>query len=303
MKKIHTNVRERFEQLYHFFFNDSLKSKLEHITIYMAIGGFFFHLLIILLNDLELINVHEATGNLFEDPISAIYTPFSFILVFEVYQLIYHLPRSFTNSIATQYEIISLIVIRRIFKDITKLELTDFWSHEYDRLFVGDMLGFVVLFFLIYLFHRLKRNKPSYASSQRVNRFVYFKQMISLLLLPVLVALAGYSLFEWVYEIRQLSLGVIEEISDINKVFYDEFFTVLILVDVLILLVSLLFTDHYSQLIRNSGYIISTVMIRLSFSAEGLVNIILILSGVLFGVLIQWIYNQIGQLSEANKPL
>lgn len=285
------------KKVYHFFFSEKLKERFEHITIYAAIGGFFTHLLLIYLHQINLVFIHESTGNLFEDPIAAIYTPFSFILIFEVYLLIYHLPRSFTTSIALQYEIISLIVIRRIFKDISNLELTDFWSHRYDRLFVGDMIGFVLLFFLIYLFHRLRKNKPTYTSTRKIEQFVQFKRAVSVLLLPILFGLAIYSFGTWIFEVQQLSAGAIRELSDINKVFYDEFFTVLILVDVLILLVSLLYTDHYSQLIRNSGFIISTVMIRLSFSAEGLINIILIVAGVLFGVLIHWIYNQIGNLS------
>jgi len=294
-------VKKWIEKSHQLLFSEKLKDQFEHVTIYAAIAGFFIHLLLIYLHQAELVFIHESTGNLFEDPIAAIYTPFSFILVFEVYLLIYHLPRSFTTSIALQYEIISLIVIRRIFKDISKLELTDFWSHYYDRLFVGDMLGFVLLFFLIYLFHRLRQNKPTYSNSQKVERFILFKRAISILLLPLLFGLALYSFGTWVFEIQQLNAGAIRELSDLNKVFYDEFFTVLILVDVLILLVSLLFTDHYSQLIRNSGFIISTVMIRLSFSAEGLINIILIVAGVLFGVLIHWVYNQIGRLALESQ--
>lgn len=293
-------MKKWIRKVYDFLFSEKLKHQFEHLTIYAAIAGFFVHLLLIYLHQANLLFLHESTGNLFEDPISAIYTPFSFILIFEVYLLIYHLPRSFTTSIALQYEIISLIVIRRIFKDIAKLELTNFWSHPYDRLFVGDMIGFILLFFLIYLFHRLRKNKPSYSSGRKVERFVQFKRVVSIFLLPVLFGLAIYSFGTWLFEVQQLNAGTISELSDINKVFYDEFFTVLILVDVLILLVSLLFTDHYSQLIRNSGFIISTVMIRLSFSAEGLINIILIVAGVLFGVLIHWIYNQIGNLGTSE---
>ena len=55
---------------------------------------------------------------LLTNPISGIYTPFSIILYYEIFLLIYYLPRSFTTSILKQFEIISLIVIRRIFYDI-----------------------------------------------------------------------------------------------------------------------------------------------------------------------------------------
>jgi len=285
------NIHERL-------FGEALKRRFEVAIIYLAIGGFLAHLALIYLHNADVLFPDTPTGRLLEDPISAIYTPFSFILVFEVYQLIYHLPRSFTTSIATQYEIISLIVIRRIFKDISNLELQNFWSHKYDRLFVGDMVGFVLLFLLIYFFHRLRASKPSFPDPPGLERFIQFKKGISVLLLPLLIGLAVYSLGEWVLEIRQFTAGDIKELTDINNIFYDEFFTALILIDVLILLVSLLYTEHYSQLIRNAGFIISTVMIRLSFSAEGLINIALIVGGALFGVLIHWIYNRIGNLNK-----
>jgi len=281
-------------------FGETLKRRFELVVIYLAIVGFLVHLLLIFLHRQGAVFVDVPTGRLLEDPISAIYTPFSFILIFEVYQLIYHLPRSFTTSIATQYEIISLIVIRRIFKDISNLELQGFWSHKYDRLFVGDMIGFVFLFLFIYFFHRLRSKKPRFPDPPGLERFIRFKKGVSVLLLPLLVGLALYSFGGWLLELRDFSAGDIPKLTDINNIFYDEFFTALILVDVLILLVSLLYTEHYSQLIRNAGFIISTVMIRLSFSAEGLINIALIVGGVFFGVLIHWIYNQIGDLSKSG---
>lgn len=279
-------------------FGENLKKRFEVAIIYLAIGGFLAHLILIYLHNAKILFPNTLTGRLLEDPIAAIYTPFSFILVFEVYQLIYHLPRSFTTSIATQYEIISLIVIRRIFKDISNLELQNFWSHKYDRLFVGDMVGFVLLFLLIYFFHRLRAKKPIYPDPPGLERFIRFKKGVAVLLLPLLFGLAVYSLAEWLLELQRFTAGDIKELKDINNIFYDEFFTALILIDVLILLVSLLYTEHYSQLIRNAGFIISTVMIRLSFSAEGLINISLIVGGVLFGVLIHWIYNRIGDLNK-----
>ncbi|NRB63094.1 MAG: hypothetical protein HRU40_08750 [Saprospiraceae bacterium] len=281
-------------------FSASIRQKFEKVTIYAAVGGFLTHLGLIFLYKLGFLPLPDSAGELLTEPISAIYTPFSFILIFEVYELIYYLPRSFTTSIGKQYEIISLIVIRRIFKDISNLELKDFWSNYYDRMFVGDMLGFLLLFGLIYFFHRLKKKKPIYTDPPLLNKFIAFKKATSIFLVPVFVGMALYSFVEWAYELQQFRLGMTQDLSDINKVFYDEFFTTLIMVDVLILLISLHYTDRYSQLIRNAGFIISTVLIRLSFSVTGLLNIILIVAGVLFGVLILAIYNQYGKLDEGS---
>jgi hypothetical protein len=80
-------------------------------------------------------------------------------------------------------------------------------------------------------------------------------------------------------------------VTDINNVFYDIFFTILIFIDVFILIISFLYTHYFSQLVRNSGFVISTVLIRLSFSAPHLTNLFLIEMSVIFGVLILLIFN------------
>ena len=74
----------------------------------------------------------------------------------------------------------------------------------------------------------------------------------------------------------------------------------LILADVLILLLSFQYTERYSQIVRNTGFIICTILIRLSFGVTGLTNIILIISSVIFGLLILSIYNLI-EISAKEK--
>jgi hypothetical protein len=60
---------------------------------------------------------------------------------------------------------------------------------------------------------------------------------------------------------------------------------------VFILLLSFQYTERYSQLVRNTGFVICTILIRLSFGTTGLANILLIVSSVLFGLAILRIYN------------
>jgi hypothetical protein len=63
------------------------------------------------------------------------------------------------------------------------------------------------------------------------------------------------------------------------------------LADVLILLLSFQYTERYNQLIRNTGFVICTILIRLSFGVSGLTNVLLIISSVAFGLMILTIYN------------
>jgi hypothetical protein len=57
---------------------------------------------------------------------------------------------------------------------------------------------------------------------------------------------------------------------------------------------------------RNSGFIISTILIRISFSVSGIINTILIVSAILFGLSILYIHNKFDknlaeEIEKANK--
>lgn len=289
------------DKLNQLFLSEHFKERFEKVILYLAIIGFFVHLIYIALVDFGWYEKPSVAGDLFINPISAIYTPFSFILISEVYLLIYYIPNSFTTSVLKEYQIISLIIIRRIFKDIANVENTQNWfSIQENRALIIDMVGFILLFVLIVLFSYLskKRFKNDQKNIEQFTQFIKTKKIISLLLFVTFVILIFYSLGQWILEVRQFNLGAIEELSDINYIFYNEFFTLLILVDVLILMISLFYIDDYNRLIRNSGFIISTILIRLSFSAPDELTIFLVLSGVLFGVLILWIYNYMGKVDR-----
>ena len=125
--------------------------------------------------------------------------------------------------------------------------------------------------------------------SEKLNQFISSKKLVSIVLIPILIGICVISFLTWFN-------GVIINQSfegNINYLFFNDFFTLLILVDVFILLLSFAYTDRYSQLIRNTGFIISTILLRLSFSASGITGILLIISGIVFGLLILLIYNAI----------
>ncbi|MCI4667135.1 MAG: hypothetical protein MRZ79_03170 [Bacteroidia bacterium] len=284
------------KRVYRFLFNEHRKEQVEQIFLFLALVGFIVHVIVVYLIDFGLVQIVPGDDSLFTNVISAIYTPFSFILVYEVLLLVYYLPYSFSTSIAKQYEITSLIILRRIFKDIAKLDIkSEDWSDIYHLNLVVDMAGVLIIVLMIYAFYRLLKNRPKLPEPQNLKRFVLIKKGIAVALVPVLILMSTYSLLSWLLEIRDFNLGLISEIGDINAVFYDNFFNLLILVDVMLLMISLFFTTHYSLLIRNAGFVVSTILIRLSFSFDGWQNTFLILLGVGFGIIIQALYNLIGK--------
>lgn len=288
------------DKFYNYFLSETVKKKSEKIIVLLSIVSFLLHLLLIILHKMDLI----AVGNfskLLNDPIAAIYTPFSFILVYEVYLLIYYLPKSTTKYIGKQYEIISLIIIRRIFKDISNLKFTENWFDiKYNLLFMYDIAAIVVLFYLIYLFYKLTNYRDLQSAENNalpeIQNFIKTKKIIAIILVPILLLLSVYSFSHWIYESFFSISKLVDDFTDINKIFFDDFFTILILVEVFLLLFSFLLSGKFSKVIRNSGFIISTIMIKLSFGTTGILNIMLIILSVIFGILILAIHNKYEKL-------
>ena len=260
----------------------------EKNIMFLAIGGFIIHLILILLETQLGVEIFSGKTNLSSNPISALYTPFTFILVYEAFLLIYYLPRSFTTSVAKEYEIISLVLIRKIFKDIPNLDLNnnDFLNSNNIQL-LYDLSAVIIIFYLIYLFKKTWHDIPKKETKKNLEKFISYKKLLSVLLLPTLIILCIYNFADW---FNSVFYSTDPYSGNLDGVFFKDFFTILILVDVLILLLSLQYTERYSQLIRNTGFIISTILLRLSFGVEGLLSIVLLLLGVVFGLIILTIY-------------
>ncbi len=289
-------LQKLFDFLYAKLLSEKTKHQSEKIFVGIAIISFLLHLLIIGLVDFNFIKI-KYQSSLLNDPISAIYTPFSFILIYEVYLLVYYLPKSTTIYIGKQYEIITLIIIRRIFKDLSKLEFNETWYlSKFNINFGLDLLATIILFYLIYVFYKLnKANETNQMKIQKtisVTNFIKLKNVFAIILIPIFLVMSSYSLLHWIYESFFSITDLVKKIKDINSIFFDEFFTVLILVEVLILLFSFFLSDKFSKVIRNSGFIISTILIKVSFGTEGILNTILIVVAVLFGVIILAIHNK-----------
>ena len=295
MKKIFSN-----------FLSESFRERLERIIIGIAIVSFLAHLLIIFLVDQDLIHL---SSKLTKSPISAVYTPFSFILVYEVFLLVFYLPRSISSYIGKQYEIITLIVIRRIFKDIGYMELSgDWFQSENDLQFTYDLVTAIILFFLIQQFYKKLEqqatkeiNKNIAAQTQlKINKFIQLKKTIATLLIPVVLVLAVYSFVNWIIICQESGWNDIATFKNINNIFFEDFFILLIIIDVILLLFSFFYSDSFHKIIRNSGFVISTILIKLSFSVHGIINNALILGAVVFGFLILLIHNSYKSSDDAS---
>ena len=285
--------------IFDLFLSEQTRARTEKIILKLALFSFFIHLVIIYLIKFDFL-AQPVNSELLINPISAVYTPFSFILIYEVYLLIYYLPKSFTTYITKQYEIITLIIIRKLFKDLSNLELTANWFEiKGDLQFTYDLLASLVLFYLIFLFQKQGKQKTikPIGENNVIQRFVKRKKIIAVILVPLFFIMALYTLIDWSTGLSITSTSI-PSFESINNLFFDQFFTVLILVDVVLLLISFFYTDQFHKIIRNSGFVISTILIRMSFGVTGIISTILIVVAVLFGLAIIAIHNK-----YEKKPL
>ena len=237
--------------------NPDVRRRVEGTLVTTALVLFGLHL--------ALYGMHAFWGlglpdSLFAHPLQTLYTPFSVILIAEVYLLVYYLPTSFARSLGKQVEIVALIEIRSVFKD---LDATSSWPWE--ATFFPHMLSALVLGAMLVLFYHLLPRRKARIEESELKQFVRFKTALAGLLAVAFVVLSVYSLGTWLWEIVTTPDHLH---SDLNHVFYNEFFTALILVDVLLLVVSFRYLDDFGMVLRNSGFIVATILLRRALGIE-----------------------------------
>jgi NADH:ubiquinone oxidoreductase subunit 4 (subunit M) len=115
---------------------------------------------------------------------------------------------------------------------------------------------------------------------------------MAIALVPLLFCISIYSLISWSSGIIEPDASDLKSLKNVNNIFFEDFFNILIITDVFLLLFSFFHTDHFHKVIRNSGFIISTILIRISFTVEGITNNLLIVSAVIFGLCVILIHNK-----------
>lgn len=264
--------------------------KLERVVVLIALVLFAVHLLLIIVRNI--VPEFLLTSALNPNYLSALYTPFSVILVYEVYMMILALPLSFNDSIRKQYEIISLITVRKVFKDISLFG--DFGQITFQRdellLVMTDLLGGLLLFLLVGVFHHVSKHRIRPESSAQLDLFIRIKETIAFLLLATFLSLSMYSIVDWSSEVyRFLTIGD-EFRLDIHLIFFEDFYTVMIFADVVILIASFLYTQSYSTLLRNAGFVASTIFLRISLAGESYESVLIAAFAILTGVAAQLIH-------------
>lgn len=253
-----------------------LIDRFEYTFAIFALIGFIAHVVAISLAKVDVITndtLHESSF------ITTLATPFTIFLIYEIYLLAFSFTRSLLNFLLLQFQVISLIFIRELFKTFAEIEQISNGSliSIIDDIILDLSIG-VILFLAVRILLFLI-NSGRITVPQDSQKTVRIKQLISLgLLVGVTIALFDY-LFQ--FTLSEFIVYISEGFS-LNP-FFQTVFTLMILADVVVFILSILDSEGYLQVFRNAVYLISTIVIRLSLSADHPYDAYFVLIGLTAG--------------------
>jgi hypothetical protein len=281
------NLLQKSGNYFDKYFNAKNVRKVELLILRAAVFAFLFHLLIIFLG-----NNFLYFKNLQHSYLKAIYTPFSFILFYEVFLLVIIIPKSISEFVGKQFEVITLITLRGFFHDIADLDLKNFINinnPEFISL-LYDLLASLIMLSLTILYYKIYQNNRKSEVVNELNNFINIKKLVSLSMIIILLVLSVSSLYLWGTEMLE-ALKLNKDYPNPNTVFYADFFSIMIFVDVLLLIISFIYHFSFFTIFRNASFIITTILIRMSLTTEKPMNYIIILIGFLFSIVSFYLYS------------
>lgn len=204
----------------------------------------------------------------------AVQAAFTVVLILEVIGLIFTLPCSFSKSVGKQFEILSLILIRNAFKELSYLPepITVTGNQEAIMRIVSDGFGALLIFALLGFYYKIQpRGHEEGARKGDLFSFVAAKKGIALILLGIFIYMGGKNAY--------LAASGLPRPD-----FFHDFYTLLIIADILLVLVAQCFQPSYYAVFRNSGFALSTLLIRLALAAPAYFNVLLGVAAAVFAI-------------------
>jgi hypothetical protein len=284
-------------QLFDSFVTVGNVRRFEILVIRLAVLFFLVHLAaLFLFNHVPALDRGHSFNYL-----KAIYTPFSFILVYEVFLLVVILPESMTEFIGKQFQIITLITLRSFFHDISSVQLQPPIHLENPELIIlgYDLIASLLMFSLTIIFQRFHSRHRLHDHSEALDRYINLKKSISMSLIVVLFVTCIYNLGLWTSDAFQALINT-TDFPDPNAFFYLDFFNVMIYADVLLLIVSFLYDSSFYSVFRNASFMISTILIRMSLNMERPTNHLTAIVAFTFSVMVMLILHYRGKSTSGS---
>jgi hypothetical protein len=271
MNYIAERITYIFDPLHHLWEHERIHKKI-------SVGLVIFFLAVVVLIELKRLGLlpEGITGFIPNNHFYAVSYAFTVVLILEVISLVFTLPCSFSRSVGKQFEILSLILMRNAFKELAQIpEPVTFEGSRWAVLYIiSDGFGALLIFGLLgYYYYSQSRVADDSMRPTDLFSFVAAKKGIALILLFLFIFMGINS--------AVLTLNGTEHTD-----FLHDFYTLLILTDILVVLISQCFNPSFFTVFRNSGYALSTLLIRLALAAPPFYNVLLGVAAAVFAILL-----------------
>ncbi len=212
----------------------------------------------------------------------AIELAFTFLLFFEVISLVFSLVKSVSVSMEAQLQILSLILLRDAFKLFGEFPESYAWTAIHSKVLYmfTDAFGALIIFCVIIFIRRIDRHKSICKNREEQQSFINLKKLIALVLLVIFTVMIATDIYFFFNQEKVFN-------------FFHYFFTILIFNDILLVFISLRYSNHYRILFRNSGFALATIIMRLALETREPWNVVLGVGSSLFVLLLVAAYNRI----------
>ncbi|MCB1143228.1 MAG: hypothetical protein H7A24_12120 [Leptospiraceae bacterium] len=276
IKSIISFVNRIFDRLESAFEEDLGKKSIGLVLV----STFVFTLFLIELKSRRLIPEYFASY-LPDSDFGAISVTFNLLLCIEIISLILNMTHSVANSVGKQFEVLSLILIRDTFKELSHHHDVLDWSSLIHSLpiITSTSIGGVIIFASLGLYYRIQKHQPITRDPEERFYFVGFKKLIALFLFFSFLYLLLRNTFFYIQQSRQFPSA------------FESFYTLLIFSDILLVLLSMVYSSNYHTAFRNSGFAVGTVMIRIALVAPLFYSPFLGVGAMLFVIGLTYSYN------------
>ena len=216
----------------------------------------------------------------FQNPFFSIEIVFTLLLIVELFGLIFVLPQSVAKSVSKQFELLSLIFLRDGFKEFSHIGSNFSWEHMKESLIPMVVYGFgaIIIFSLISVTGTLQKRYKLTSTEDDQIQFIRLKKLLAILLLIAFAAVGYNDLKTLIYTGSYLHS-------------FQTFYTVLIFSDIIIVLIALRYTLNYYRIFRYSAFVLATILIRISLSADTYYNVAIGVVACLFVLALTIAYN------------
>jgi len=273
----------------------SIKTK-ELLVGIVALLGFIVHLALISSAKAGVLQSETLAST---SILAAIGTPFTIIIIYEMLQLGASVKEPLLESVLFQFEIISLILIRNVFKLFADFETKYEQSPEQLLIHLIPLIaGSMFLYWTVrYLLKNIPVLRPIETSLPsgllRLKQILSFS-LIILISLAFLNYLLGFTFDDLLLYINQ---------GFDLKPFFEAVFTLLIVADILVFLLTFIFGSSYAGFFENALLIVTAIVIRYSLTVAFPYDVLMVVLGCFVLLMTLFVKKRFRKISQKERAL